>query len=519
MTPVRSIRPAQTLVAAAILSLSLVACDRPAREPAAAGATRNAPAANARATTPPTPFVRGSLPDFADLVDSQGAAVVNIQTTRGFGGSSNPQPDWYDEDEEGGNPRDPFGGGQGNPFDEFLRRFGQPHPQVPQQGTGSGFIISPDGYVLTNAHVVDNSDEVIVKLTDRREFTAKVVGSDKRTDVALIKIEAKDLPVVRIGSSTNVRVGEWVVAIGAPFGFENSVTAGIVSAKSRSLASPNGETPVAFLQTDVAVNPGNSGGPLFNLNGEVVGINSQIFSRSGGYQGISFAIPIDVAIGVRDQLLETGTVSHGRIGAMIQQVTQELADSFGLPGPNGALVSQVVPTGAAAKAGLKEGDVILRVGEVAISESGQVPAIVSALRPGTRTTLTIQRDGKPRTLDIEIGAAEDDAPALAARPDQRRRAPAAVDARLGLRLRPLSPGEANRLDVEGGMLIERVDNRARAAGLRPGDVLLRINGVPAVNMDAVKTEIADSDEHVALLIEREGQRSFVPLRLGPAKAG
>lgn len=521
MTPVRFNRPALTLAAAAALSLALAACDRPAREPAAPGAARNAPTAGAASATRPTPFVRGSLPDFADLVDSQGAAVVNIQTKRGFGGSSGEQPDWFNEEEEGGggDSRDPFGGGQGNPFDEFLRRFGQQHPPVPQQGAGSGFIISADGYVLTNAHVVDNSDEVIVKLTDRREFTAKVIGSDKRTDVALIKIDAKDLPVVRLGSSNGVRVGEWVVAIGAPFGFENSVTAGIVSAKSRSLRWPNGETPVAFLQTDVAVNPGNSGGPLFNLNGEVVGINSQIFSRSGGYQGISFAIPIDVAMGVRDQLLETGTVSHGRIGAMIQQVTQELADSFGLPGPNGALVSQVVPTGAAAKAGLKEGDVILRVGEVAISESGQVPAIVSALRPGTRTTLTIQRDGKPRTLDIEIGAAEDDVPAIAARPDQRRSEPAALDARLGLRMRALSRVEASRLDVEGGMRIERVDSRARSAGLRPGDVLLRINGVPAIDMDAVKTEIADSDEHVALLIERDGQRNFVPLRLGPAKAG
>ncbi|MEO6066191.1 MAG: Do family serine endopeptidase, partial [Lysobacterales bacterium] len=500
------------------LALALSGCDRMGdatrpQQKAAANASRGSVPA-----TRPTPYVRGSLPDFSALVESQGDAVVNIQTTRMLGGGRNENgprgdiPDWF------GNGQDGESGGnddnESDPFRGLFPRFGQQHPPVPQQGAGSGFIISADGYVLTNAHVVDGSDTVIVKLTDRREYRAKVIGSDKRTDVALIKIDARDLPVVRLGSSSEVRVGEWVVAIGAPFGFENSVTAGIVSAKSRALS---GDTPVSFLQTDVAVNPGNSGGPLFNLNGEVVGINSQIFSRSGGYQGISFAIPIDVAINVRDQLLETGTVSHGRIGAVIQQVTQELADSFGLSGPNGALVAQVVPGGAADRAGLREGDVILRVGDVAINESGQVPAIVSAMRPGTRTKLAIQRDGKPRELDIEIGAAEDDAPALAARGKESEQPAAQLDARLGLRLRPLVPAEARRLNVEGGMRIEKVNGNGQAAGLRPGDIVLRINGVPALDMKAVQAEIADSDDHVALLIEREGQRSFVPLRVAPAK--
>lgn len=507
-------RPARTLGALALgLGLALGGCDRLGDAAQQDRPTTRNASSGAVPATRPTPYVRGSLPDFSALVESQGDAVVNIQTTRTFGGGGSENegegsgiPDWFGNGQGGDNETDPFRG---------LFPRGQPHPPVPQQGAGSGFIISADGYVLTNAHVVDGSDTVVVKLTDRREYRAKVIGSDKRTDVALIKIDAKDLPVVRLGSSSELRVGEWVVAIGAPFGFENSVTAGIVSAKSRALS---GDTPVSFLQTDVAVNPGNSGGPLFNLNGQVVGINSQIFSRSGGYQGISFAIPIDVAINVRDQLLETGRVSHGRIGAVIQQVTQELADSFGLSGPNGALVAQVVPDGAADKAGLREGDVILRVGAVAINESGQVPALVSAMRPGTKTTLTVQREGKPRELDIVIGAAEDEAPALAARAGPAEQPAAQLDARLGLRLRPLSALEASRLDVEGGMRIENVDGNGQAAGLRPGDIVLRINGVPAFDMAAVQSEIADSDDHVALLIQREGQRSFVPLRVAPSRS-
>ncbi len=498
--------PAFTLALALAILVTVGGCDRIGTSGAENKATPAAAKGSAAVpATPPTPYVRGSLPDFAALVESQGRAVVNIQTRRTLVDRVGPRggrgvPEWFDDGQEGG----------GNPFEDFFRQFGQQHPPIPQEGAGSGFIISADGYLLTNAHVVDGSDDVTVKLTDRREFPAKVVGSDKRTDVALLKIEATGLPIVRLGSSSDVRVGEWVVAIGAPFGFENSVTAGIVSAKARSLSA---DTPVAFLQTDVAVNPGNSGGPLFNLNGEVVGINSQIFSRSGGYQGISFAIPIDVAINVRDQLVETGSVSHGRIGAVVQQLTQEFATSFDLPGPNGALVAQVIPGSAAAKAGLREGDVILRVGDATIDESGQVPAIISAMRPGTRTTLTVQRDGKPRQLDITIGAAEDESPALAARTDPPQERSAQMDARLGLQLRPLSPAESRRLDVEGGMRIEGVDGNAQAADLRPGDILLRINGVPALDMNAVKAEIADSEDHVALLIERDGQRSFVPLRI------
>ncbi len=496
-----------------VLAFALAGCDRVEldRTERSERSTASARPGTAVPATRPTPYVRGSLPDFAALVESQGNAVVNVQTTRTLGGRARGNSE---DDNNGGLPDWFNGPDDGEEFDPFRGLFprGRPHPPVPQQGAGSGFIISADGYVLTNAHVVDGSDEVRVKLNDRREYRAKVVGSDKRTDVALIKIEAKDLPVVRLGSSSDLRVGEWVVAIGAPFGFENSVTAGIVSAKARALG---GDTPVSFLQTDVAVNPGNSGGPLFNLNGEVVGINSQIFSRSGGYQGISFAIPIDVAINVRDQLIETGTVSHGRIGAQIQQVTQEFANSFGLPGPNGALVAQVVPGSAADKAGLREGDVILRVGEAEIGDSGQVPSLVSAMRPGTKTTLTVQRAGKQRVLDIVIGAAEETPPALAARASEPERA-AAMDARLGLRLRPLAPAEARQLGVEGGMRIERVGSHGQAVGLRAGDILLRINGIPALDMAAVQAELADSEDHVALLVERDGQRQFVPLRLASA---
>jgi serine protease Do len=329
--------------------------------------------------------------DFAGIAAQYGPAVVNISVIgKGQQSADAPRID----------PSDPF-------F-EFFHRFG---PQVPRgdsplvRGQGSGFIVSPDGIILTNAHVVDGAKEVTVRLTDRREFTAKVMGSDSRTDVAVIKIDAKDLPTVKLGDPRQVQVGNWVLAIGSPFGFENSVTAGIVSAKSRSL--PDG-TYVPFIQTDVAVNPGNSGGPLFNTAGEVVGINSQIFSRTGGYQGLSFAIPIDVATRVKDQLLAHGSVTRGYLGIGIQDVTQSLSDSFGLQRPAGALIGSVTPDSPAAKAGLKSGDVILKVEDKVIERSTDLPAIIADMAPGTKANLEVWRKGSTRTIQATIGALESD---------------------------------------------------------------------------------------------------------------
>src|SRR6185369_5383399 len=351
-----------------------------------------------------SPALVNALPNFAPLVEKSGPAVVNVDVVQnpksaGAGGG--------DEDEsEGGNEDDPLG--------DFFRRFGLPNgpngrggqgrgfqfqPQ-PQRGSGSGFVVSPDGYILTNAHVVMDADQVTVKMNDRREYPAKVVGIDQRTDVAVIKIEAKNLPVVRIGDPTKLKPGEWVLAIGSPFGFENSATAGIVSATSRSL--PNeGNNYVPFIQTDVAVNPGNSGGPLFNLQGEVIGINSQIFSRTGGYMGLSFAIPIDVAMEVRDQLIKTGHVTRGRIGVSIQNVDGQLAEVFGLDRPRGALVSSVVKDGPSEKAGVKPGDVILAVNDKPVEVSSELPTVIALMKPGADAALTLWRGGKEQKLAVK----------------------------------------------------------------------------------------------------------------------
>jgi serine protease Do len=354
------------------------------------GGARAAPTPNAVSA----PHASERPGDFAGIAAQYGPAVVNISVI-GKAQSTADAPGV-----PGIDPNDPF-------F-EFFRRFG---PQVPRgnaplvRGQGSGFIVSPDGIILTNAHVVDGAKEVTVRLTDRREFTAKVTGSDSRTDVAVIKIDAKNLPTVKLGDPHQVRVGNWVLAIGSPYGFENSVTAGIVSAKSRSL--PDG-TYVPFIQTDVAVNPGNSGGPLFNTAGEVVGINSQIFSRTGGYQGLSFAIPIDVATKVKDQLLAHGSVTRGYLGIGIQDVTHGLSDSFGLQRPAGALIGSVTPDSPAAKAGLKSGDVILKVEDKAIERSTDLPAIIADMAPGTKANLEVWRKGSTRTIQATIGALEPD---------------------------------------------------------------------------------------------------------------
>ncbi|HSN39712.1 MAG TPA: Do family serine endopeptidase, partial [Burkholderiales bacterium] len=332
------------------------------------------------------------LPDFTELVEKQGTAVVNISTTQSARSPLASQlPDLQEDD----------------PFYEFFRRF-VPNPgprEFQSQSLGSGFIISADGYIMTNAHVIDAADEVTVKLTDKREFKAKVIGADKRTDVALIKIDATGLPVVKVGDPARLKVGEWVVAIGSPFGFENTVTAGIVSAKGRSLPQENF---VPFIQTDVAVNPGNSGGPLFNLRGEVVGINSQIYSRTGGFMGLSFAIPIDVASNIAQQLRTTGKVTRGRIGVVIQPVTKELAESFNLPKAQGALVNSVEKGGPADRAGIEPGDVILKFDGHAVSSSEDLPRMVGGSRPGSRVAIQIWRNKAVRDLQITVAELQDE---------------------------------------------------------------------------------------------------------------
>src|SRR3569833_646703 len=357
-------------------------------------ATANSASPAGASGVPTTPAVERdirALPDFSPLVEKYGPAVVNVEVVEKAQPQSGPQ---------GLSPNDPF-------YD-FFRRFGIPTPDQgqrgnapPARGAGSGFIVSADGYILTNTHVVGNADEVTVRLTDRREFPAKVVGADERTDVAVIKINAANLPTVKLGDPSKVRPGQWVLAIGSPFGFENSATAGIISATSRSLPSDNY---VPFIQTDVAVNPGNSGGPLFNLQGEVIGINSQIFSRTGGYMGLSFAIPIDVAMDVRDQLVKTGHVTRGRIGVTIQSIDGQLADSFGLDRPRGALVTTVIKDGPSAKAGIQPGDVILTVNDHVVETSSELPAVVARIKPGNDANLTVWREGKERPVKVKVDA-------------------------------------------------------------------------------------------------------------------
>ncbi len=445
-----------------------------------------APAVSA-ALAPSMPAVTPSAyPDFASIVRNYGPAVVNIAVS---GKARAAESDGADEQ-----------------MSEFLRRFGPGFPRVPQgprvqRGQGSGFIVASDGLILTNAHVVDGAQEVTVKLTDRREFKARVVGLDKRSDVAVLKIEAAGLPVVKLGDPAATSVGEWVLAIGSPFGFENTATSGIVSAKSRAL-----EGYVPFIQTDVAVNPGNSGGPLFNLKGEVIGINSQIYSASGGYQGLSFAIPIDVAVRVRDQLVAHGKVTRGRLGVVIQEVNQGLADSFGLKKPQGALVSAVEKGGPAEQAGLMSGDVILKVDGREIERSTDLPALVAEMRPGTRARLEVVRNGAAKTLEATV--AEMQEPKVAAKSDE------AAQGRLGLAVRPLEAGEGRAAGITGGLLVEDVTGAAARAGILPGDVIIAVNGRAVGSIDELREASTKAGRKVALLVQRENARIFVPLDLG-----
>jgi serine protease Do len=446
------------------------------------------------------PFqVFAQLPDFTDLVEKYGGAVVNISTTQTSRGALAGRAPNIPEDD---------------PFYEFFRRFmPNPGPNAPRefqsQSLGSGFIITADGFVLTNAHVVEAADEITVKLTDKRELRAKVIGADRRTDIALLKIEATGLPIVRFGDPNRLRVGEWVVAIGSPFGFENSVTAGIVSAKGRSLPQENF---VPFIQTDVAVNPGNSGGPLFNLRGEVVGINSAIYSRTGGFMGLSFAIPIDVANEVVQQLKSSGRVIRGRIGVVIQPVTRELADGFGLPKAQGALVNSVEKGGPAEKAGVEPGDVILRFDGKPVGSSEDLPRVVGATKPGSRVPMQIWRNKAARDVQVTVAELQDD---RAAQQKRGAKPPAATPGVFGMSLTDLTEAQRKELKVEGGVLVGEVQGTAARAGIRRGDVILAVNNQDVKSVEHFRELMGQVEKGriVALLVRRGANSLYIPFRV------
>jgi serine protease Do len=441
-----------------------------------------------------TPGGVASLPDFTPLVSRYGPAVVNIEVI---------------EKPEGSGPSGD------DPLNDFFRRFGIPAPggdqqrhEEPVRGAGSGFIVSPDGYILTNGHVVQGASQVTVRLVDQREFKARVVGTDERTDIAVLKIAASGLPVVRFGDPAKLRPGQWVLAIGSPFGFENSATAGIVSAMGRSLPTENY---VPFIQTDVAVNPGNSGGPLFNLQGEVVGINSQIFSRTGGFMGVSFAIPIDVAANVERQLIQVGHVVRGKIGVTIQEVTADLADSFGLGAPRGALVSSVDSKGPAAAAGIQPGDVVLAVDGHTIDHFGDLSTRISDMRPGSQATLTLWRDRQDRTVRVRVVELKE--PQMAEAGSPARPAPVVRKPnQLGLTIRPLAPQEKAEARTSGNLLVEGVTGAAEVAGVEPGDIILGVDGRRISSVDELETAAkAKRNKSIALLIQRESAQLFLPI--------
>ena len=457
----------------------------------------------------PAPAAAQTLPDFSELVEKVGPAVVNIRTMergRAAARSGGNTPE-MDED-----------------MLEFFRRFGlpipnqpnQPNPRNPRQapdgepqqrGVGSGFVLTSDGYVMTNAHVIDGADDVLVTLTDKREFKAKIIGADKRSDVALVKIEATGLPTVRLGDVNRLKVGEWVIAIGSPFGLENTVTAGIVSAKSRDTGDF-----LPLIQTDVAINPGNSGGPLINLRGEVVGINSQIYSRSGGYQGISFSIPIDEATRVSDQLRTSGRVSRGRIGVSIDQVTKEVAESIGLGKPQGALVRSVEAGGPADKAGVEAGDIITKFDGKGIEKSGDLPRVVGGLKPGAKAMMQVFRRGAYRDLNVTV-VEFDPEPAKRVADREPKPAPATVGS-LGLTVTDLTDAQRRELKVKGGVRVESVDGAAARAGVREGDVILSIDNteITTVKQFEAQTSKLDKSKAVTALVRRGDSVNFIIIR-------
>lgn len=444
------------------------------------------------------------LPDFTELAEKQGPAVVNISITSIAQSSGmTPFPGMPDDEN----------------LQEFFKRFGIPGfppGQAPGQGgqefksqsLGSGFIISQDGYILTNAHVVNEADEVLVKLSDKREFKAKIIGADKRTDVALIKIDATNLPKVTIGDPNALKVGEWVAAIGSPFGLENTMTAGIVSAKGRALPQENF---VPFIQTDVAINPGNSGGPLFNLRGEVVGVNSQIYSRSGGSMGLSFSIPIDVAIDISNQLKATGKITRGWLGIAIQELTKELAESFGMKNTNGALIAGVEKNGPADKGGLEAGDVITKFDGKPIMVTSDLPRAVGSTKPGKVVPVEIIRKGSTKTLNIGVGEMPSDADTVA----PSKSAPKAEANKIGLTLKELTPQQKKKLNGKNGLLVIESTGVAAQAGIRRGDVVLGLNNSESQSVDLFNKQInaVPAGKTVAILVLRGENTLYVPIKV------
>jgi len=501
-SPFSLAKPATLLAVAACLAS---ACSGGSATPTLALA-QNQNEAPTRVSSAPATNRSGAtqqLPNFAELVEKNGDAVVNVGVV-GRPRSTSDSPTTSSDD----------------PLAEFFRRFGIPAPDSGPRGpggggpllrgAGSGFLVTPDGYILTNAHVVSQADEVTVRLKDRREYPAKVVGTDARTDVAVIKIDAKDLPTVRLGDRTKLRTGDWVLAIGSPFGLDNTATAGIVSATSRAVG---GETDVPFIQTDVAVNPGNSGGPLFNLDGEVIGINSMIFSQTGGYMGISFAIPIDVAMDVREQLIKTGRVVRGRIGVVVQDLDAGLAKSFGLERPQGALISDVEPGGPAQKAGLKPGDIVLRVNDRQVERISDLSGAISRVAPGKEARLTVWRGRKQQQVTVPVAEVQQpEQPVVQDRPMSRSE----EGARLGLLVRPLAPEEKRAAKTEGNVVVEQAGGPAARAGLEPGDIVLAVNDKPIRSVEELRDAASklEKGDTAALLIEREGTQGYVAIRVG-----
>ena len=451
-------------------------------------------------------LAQASLPDFTDLVEEASPAVVNISTRQKM-----------PERAVAGQPGLPDLEGLPPMFREFFERS---IPQIPRnpggrqreaQSLGSGFIISPDGYIMTNNHVVADADEIIVRLSDRSELEAKLIGADPRSDVALLKVEGKDLPVVRLGKADDLKVGEWVLAIGSPFGFDHSVTAGIVSAKGRNLPS---DSYVPFIQTDVAINPGNSGGPLFNLQGEVVGINSQIFTRSGGFMGLSFAIPMEVAMQVADQLKADGKVTRGWLGVVIQEVNKDLAESFGLDKPAGALVAQVLEDGPADKGGLQVGDVILSLDGKPIVMSADLPHLVGGLKPGEKAELDVVRDGSRKKLNVSVGTLPEEGQELAS--SGSAQGGERSNNRLGVTVVELTAEQKKGLDLKGGVVVKEVLNGPAAMiGLRPGDVITHLNN-QAIDSISAFTQVAQDlpkNRSVSMRVLRQGRASFITFKL------
>ena len=451
--------------------------------------------------------IANNLPDFTELAEKHGAEVVNISVTQVMQAGNNVMPFPGMENDEN--------------LQEFFKRFGIPGmPGIPgqpgqggqeykSQSLGSGFIISADGYILTNAHVVSEADEVLVKLSDKREFKAKIIGTDKRTDVALIKIEGTNLPKATIGDPAALKVGEWVAAIGSPFGLENTMTAGIVSAKGRALPQENF---VPFIQTDVAINPGNSGGPLYNLRGEVVGINSQIYSRSGGSMGLSFSIPIDVAIDISNQLKASGKITRGWLGVAIQELTKELAESFGMKNTNGALIAGVEKNGPADKGGLMAGDVIIKFDGKAITASADLPRVVGGTKPGKIAAVDILRKGTVKTLNVGVGETptepSDSIPA--AKPAAKAEAN-----KIGLTLKELTPQQKKKLNGKNGLLVTESIGAAAQAGIRRGDVILGLNNSESQSVEAFNKQInaVPAGKAVAVLVLRGESTLYVPIKV------